>query len=92
MKGTERHAMLIDAATRVCRRDGWSSLSMRRVAAEAGCSIKLVNYYFSASDLRNEIIARAIDTRDTRLIAGAYGDNHPIAKKAVANDATLLAV
>lgn len=42
----ERRAQLADALARVAARDGLHAVSMRAVAAEAGTSLRLVQYYF----------------------------------------------
>ncbi|TDC21403.1 TetR family transcriptional regulator [Streptomyces sp. 8K308] len=42
----ERRAHIIDALVRVAARDGLHAVTMRGVAAEAGMSLNLVQYYF----------------------------------------------
>ncbi|MGV7636496.1 TetR family transcriptional regulator, partial [Mycobacterium kansasii] len=44
----ERRAQLADALARVAARDGLHAVSMRSVAAEAGVSLRLVQYYFTS--------------------------------------------
>ncbi|KXP12462.1 TetR family transcriptional regulator [Tsukamurella pulmonis] len=44
----ERRAELSDALARVAARDGLHAVSMRSVAAEAGVSLRLVQYYFTS--------------------------------------------
>ncbi|WP_040793621.1 TetR/AcrR family transcriptional regulator [Nocardia paucivorans] len=43
---TARRAQIADALVRVAARDGLHAVSMRSVAAEAGISLRLVQYYF----------------------------------------------
>ncbi|WP_019201072.1 TetR/AcrR family transcriptional regulator [Tsukamurella sp. 1534] len=43
----ERRAQLSDALARVAAREGLHAVSMRSVAAEAGVSLRLVQYYFT---------------------------------------------
>ncbi|NMD56846.1 MULTISPECIES: TetR/AcrR family transcriptional regulator [Tsukamurella] len=46
----ERRAQLSDALARVAARDGLHAVSMRSVAAEAGVSLRLVQYYFTSKE------------------------------------------
>ena len=46
----ERRDQVIEAAFRVIARDGLSGTSMRAVAKEAGCTIGLINHWFSSRD------------------------------------------
>ncbi|MEC4615048.1 TetR/AcrR family transcriptional regulator [Tsukamurella tyrosinosolvens] len=46
----ERRAQLADALARVAARDGLHAVSMRSVAAEAGVSLRLVQYYFTSKE------------------------------------------
>lgn len=50
---------------RITRRDGWDSISLRKVAAEAGVSLGMVQHYFATKDemLRFAIEEMAEDTR-----------------------------
>jgi AcrR family transcriptional regulator len=43
---TQRRAHIIDALVRVAARDGLHAVTLRAVAAEAGMSLNLVQYYF----------------------------------------------
>ena len=42
----ERRSMILEAFVRVAAREGLASLTLRAVAAEAGISLRLVQYYF----------------------------------------------
>ena len=46
----ERRDQVVDAAFRVIARDGLAGTSMRAVAKEAGCTIGLINHWFSSRD------------------------------------------
>jgi AcrR family transcriptional regulator len=46
----ERREQVVDAAFRVIARDGLGGTSMRAVAQEAGCTIGLINHWFSSRD------------------------------------------
>lgn len=60
-----RRQLLLEALMRITRRDGWDAISLRRVAAEAGVSMGMVQHYFSTKDemLRFAIEMMAEDTR-----------------------------
>ena len=46
----QRREEVVDAAFRVIARDGLGGTSMRAVAKEAGCTIGLINHWFSSRD------------------------------------------
>ena len=46
----ERRDEVVDAAFRVIAREGLSGTSMREVAKEAGCTIGLINHWFTSRD------------------------------------------
>ena len=46
----ERREQIVDAAYRVIVREGLGGTSMRAVATEAGCTIGLINHWFSSRD------------------------------------------
>jgi AcrR family transcriptional regulator len=60
-----RRQQLLEALMRITRRDGWDAISLRKVAAEAGVSMGMVQHYFSTKDemLRFAIEMMAEDTR-----------------------------
>jgi TetR/AcrR family transcriptional regulator, transcriptional repressor of bet genes len=60
-----RRQGLLDALWRITRREGWDAISLRKVAAEAGVSMGLVQHYFTTKDemLRFAIEEMAQDTR-----------------------------
>jgi len=45
-----RRLQLLDALWRITRRDGWDAISLRKVAAEAGVSMGMVQHYFTTKD------------------------------------------
>lgn len=45
-----RRLQLIDAVWRITRRDGWDAVSLRKVAAQAGVSMGMVQHYFTTKD------------------------------------------
>ena len=56
----QRRAEVVDAAFRLLAREGVESLSMRRVAKEAGCTIGLLNHWFASKDhLMDAALGRA---------------------------------
>lgn len=63
-----RRQELLEALMRITRREGWDAISLRKVAAEAGVSMGMVQHYFSSKDemLRFAIEMMAEDTR-TRI-------------------------
>jgi AcrR family transcriptional regulator len=60
-----RRQELLEALMRITRREGWDAISLRKVAAEAGVSMGMVQHYFSSKDemLRFAIEMMAEDTR-----------------------------
>ena len=59
-----RRETLIDAALRCLERDGHAGASVRRIAAEAGVSVGLINHYFPSID---QLIADAYETLATGI-------------------------
>src|SRR3546814_14018084 len=47
---TRRRAEIAEALVRVANRDGLHAVTMRSVAAEAGVSLRLVQYYFTSKE------------------------------------------
>lgn len=60
-----RRLALLDALWRITRREGWDAISLRKVAAEAGVSMGMVQHYFTTKDqmLRFAVEMMAEDTR-----------------------------
>lgn len=73
--GTERsesRAALVDAAQRLMLREGYASVTSRKVAAEAGLKPQLVHYYFrTMDDLFLAMLQRGADRNLERLEAVA---------------------
>lgn len=61
----ERRDDLIAAALRSIARDGHAGVSVRRIAAEAGVSIGLINHYFPSID---DLVASAYEQTATRFL------------------------
>lgn len=58
----KRRAEIVQAAFRLLGRDGVEGFSMRAVAAEAGCTIGLINHWFTSKDaLLDAALAQAIE-------------------------------
>lgn len=57
MDHEERRLLIAEALWRLCLRDGWEAVSLRKVAAEAGVSMGLVQHYFTT---RNEMLRFAM--------------------------------
>jgi len=67
-KQVDHHARrleLLDALMRITRSDGWDGVSLRKVAAEAGVSMGMVQHYFATKDemLRFALEMMAEDVR-----------------------------
>jgi AcrR family transcriptional regulator len=64
----KNRVVLLDAAERVLVRDGYASVTSRRVAAEAGLKPQLVHYYFRTMDeLFVEVFRRRAEQNLERL-------------------------
>ena len=61
----ERRREIIEALWRVAERDGLGAVSFRDVAAEAGVSVRCVQYYFST---KAELLARALQLVGERVV------------------------
>ncbi|HEY7592139.1 MAG TPA: TetR/AcrR family transcriptional regulator [Actinophytocola sp.] len=61
-----RRLELTEALWRITRREGWDAISLRKVAAEAGVSMGMVQHYFTTKD---EMLAFAIEmiSEDARM-------------------------
>lgn len=62
----ERRAQLIDALVRVATRTGLHTVTMRAVAAEAGVSLRLVQYYFETKAGLLHAALRSLEERSQR--------------------------
>jgi AcrR family transcriptional regulator len=68
----QRREQVVDAAFRVIARGGLAGTSMRAVAREAGCTIGLINHWFSSrDDLVEATFDRAIEVELERAAATA---------------------
>ena len=73
---------------RITRSDGWDAVSLRKVAAEAGVSMGMVQHYFATKDemLRFAIEMMAEDVR-TRIRERVAGLPQPIAPRVLVETA-----
>jgi AcrR family transcriptional regulator len=75
----QQRRMIAESAYRVLARDGLEGFSMRNVAADAGCTIGLINHWFSSKEaLVTTAWHRAIDLEQRRGDALRKGDELPI--------------
>jgi TetR/AcrR family transcriptional repressor of bet genes len=84
-KQVDHHARrleLLDALMRITRSDGWDAISLRKVAAEAGVSMGMVQHYFASKDemLRFALEMMAEDVR-TRIRERVAALPQPIAPR-----------
>lgn len=79
-----RRAQIIDGLVRVARRDGLHAASMRSVAAEAGVSLRLVQYYFeNKARLMNAALERLERQSHARWAARLEGLADPSPRQVV---------
>ncbi|MEP5766370.1 MAG: TetR/AcrR family transcriptional regulator [Halieaceae bacterium] len=70
----ERREKIVDAAYRVIVREGLGGTSMRAVATEAGCTIGLINHWFSSrDDLVEATFERAMNVELAHAAAAVDG-------------------
>jgi TetR/AcrR family transcriptional regulator, transcriptional repressor of bet genes len=76
-KQVDHHARrleLLEALMRVTRGEGWDGVSLRKVAAEAGVSMGMVQHYFATKDemlrFAIEMMAEDVRTRIRERVAG----------------------
>jgi AcrR family transcriptional regulator len=76
-----RRRQILDAVARITTRGGLSAATFREIAAEAGVSVRLVQYYFGAkADLLHAANADVAEQVGARVLARARsvgGDAHP---------------
>lgn len=78
----ERRRQIVRALWRITERGGLGAVSFREVAAEAGVSVRLVQYYFGTkADLLREANRQALQAMGTRIarriLAAMDGDPPP---------------
>ena len=79
-----RRAQIIDGLVRVAARDGLHAVTMRSVAAAAGVSLRLVQYYFeSKAQLMNAALERLERQSHERWAARLQGLRDPSAREIV---------
>lgn len=79
-----RRTQIIDGLVRVAGRDGLHAVTMRAVAAEAGVSLRLVQYYFeSKAQLMNAALERLERQSHERWAARLEGLRDPSPREVV---------
>ena len=78
----QRRRQIVQGLWRIAERGGLGAVSFREVAAEAGVSVRLVQYYFGTkADLLREANRQALQTMGTRIaqrvLAAMDGDPSP---------------
>ena len=82
LRPDRRRAAILNAAMRLAETGGYNNLTHDAVAREAGVTRPLVSLYFPGSDLRNEVMRKAVICRVLRVVAQGLLDNHPAALEA----------
>lgn len=74
---------ILDAAVLLAARGRYDRITRGHVAAEAGCAAGSINYYFTDMDgLREAVMAHAVATGNSAILAQGLVDQHPVAKTA----------
>jgi AcrR family transcriptional regulator len=77
-EGSATRALILTAADKLIRDEGYASVSTRRVAARAGLKPSLVHYYFpTTDDLLLAMLRRGADESD-RMVDEALRSDDPI--------------
>lgn len=77
--GEARRSEIIDAAVRLIAVEGVEALTMRRIAAEAGCTIGLINHWFdSKDDLIDAILGHVSNAAVARSAEATKGRDVPL--------------
>lgn len=72
MEPADRKKLILDAAFKVAKRDGFKKATRTAIAAEAGVTPGLIGIYFNGRDvLRNAILDVAIGAKDKKIIREA---------------------
>ena len=75
-KNSKNRAALIKAAETVMCRDGYASVTARKVATEAGLKVQLVYYYFESMDaLVIEVIEKHSASRMKHFVKALTSSN-----------------
>jgi TetR/AcrR family transcriptional regulator, regulator of cefoperazone and chloramphenicol sensitivity len=68
VRGEATRAALVDAATRVFGRDGFSAATTKAIAAEAGANQALISYYFGGKEgLYRAVVEHIVDSIGARM-------------------------
>lgn len=80
----ERRRQIADALLRIAADRGLAAVTFREVAAEAGVSVRLVQYYF---DTKQQLVVRSLGylaaRLDARIKARAAERGHPLTRRQV---------
>lgn len=65
-----RKAEIVLAAIELARRHGYTGITRELIAERAGCSVRLINYYFTTiAELRGIVMAEAVKQVIVEIIA-----------------------
>src|SRR5438270_831520 len=70
----QRKRQITDAVVRITVKGGLASASFREVAAEAGVSVRLIQYYFGSKDQLLLVTQQHVAQRATARMVGRVGD------------------
>ncbi len=74
----QARTMILDAAERLMRREGYAAVNTRSVAAEAGLKAPLVHYHFATTDNLLLAFYRRSSGRTEERIAAAIASSDPL--------------
>ena len=75
---TARCNAMLDAAIQLAERRGYTNVTRAQIADRVGCSPQLVNRYLgNLMQVRAQLLARAIETENARVIAQGILNNDP---------------
>jgi AcrR family transcriptional regulator len=77
-EGSATRALILDAAEKLIREEGYGAVSTRRVAARAGLKPSLVHYYFTTTDDLLLAMSRRGAEESDRMIAEALRSDDPV--------------
>jgi len=74
---------ILDVAYSMALSDGFSCLKRDDIAAKAGVALGTINHHFqTVAALRNEVMKRAVEAEDLKLIAEGIAAGEPAAQAA----------
>jgi AcrR family transcriptional regulator len=79
----ETRDRILSAAMQVANLKGYKNVTRNDVAVKADAAVGLVNYYFGEMrKLQTEMVKRAIETENLKIVGQALANRHPLAVKA----------